>query len=377
MQTRYTDHPTWIDDSAQLRQLCAQWAAEPMLALDTEFIRTDTFYPIGALVQVSDDKGCFLIDPLRIDDFSPLTALLVDPNIVKVLHSCSEDLEVFERLFGVLPEPLVDTQIAAALDGLGFSLSYQRLTEALLDIHVPKGETRSDWLQRPLTPSQIHYAALDVAYLPPMYRMLMDSLRARGRDGWLREDCDALLRASRDNAGGVNYYQRIKSAWRLNPRQLWQLQQLVNWREQTARSVDRPRGRVLKDKCCFDIVRTRPRSAHELGAIDEVGPKTVRRYGEDILAILDREPDPGDLPEALPEPLPPTTRSLAKRLKVRAQHCADQLRMPLEILARKRDIEALIRSGLDGGDYQLPPGLAGWRRTVIGEPLLAAARQPG
>ncbi|WP_255399425.1 ribonuclease D [Oceanicoccus sp. KOV_DT_Chl] len=113
------EHPVYIDNNTDLARFCQQWAKAPVLALDTEFIRTDTFYPIGALVQVSDGTGCFLIDPLSIDDFSPFSALLENKDITKVLHSCSEDLEVFDRLFGVIPNPLVDTQIAAGLDGWG------------------------------------------------------------------------------------------------------------------------------------------------------------------------------------------------------------------------------------------------------------------
>ena len=139
MDTRHIDHSVYVDSDEQLSQLCQQWAGAELLALDTEFIRTDTFYPIAGLLQLSDGKGCFLIDPLTIDDFSPLAALLEDPAIIKVLHSCGEDLEIFDCLFGVLPQPLFDTQIGAALAGMDFSMGYQRLTEELLQQHVPKG----------------------------------------------------------------------------------------------------------------------------------------------------------------------------------------------------------------------------------------------
>ena len=375
MHPKYTDHPTYIDSSEQLLHFCHQWSQAPVLALDTEFIRTDTFYPIGALIQVSDGSGCFLIDPLAIDDFAPFKQLMTDTTIVKVLHSCSEDMEVFDRLLGVLPEPVVDTQIAAALDGLGFSLSYQRLTEVLLDIHVPKGETRSDWLQRPLTDSQIHYAALDVAYLPELYQRLHDSLDAKQRLSWLREECDQLAINYRMNSAEHAYFKRIKSAWKLSPEELGLLQTIIRWREQMARDKDRPRGRILKDRACFDIVKARPRDNRELAEIDDVGTQTVRHYGDDLLRMVKESQHSTEFPERLPPPLPSETRSLAKALKAHVQHRAKHLQVAEEMLARKKDYEALMRSGLDGGDYQLPESLNGWRKAVVGDELLAIARR--
>lgn len=375
MHPEYNEQPIYIDSDQLLAEYCEQWAGEPALAIDTEFIRTDTFYPIGALIQVSDDKQCCLIDPLAINDFSPFAALMTNGNVVKVLHSCSEDLEVFDRLLGVLPQPLFDTQIAAALDGLGFSLSYQRLTETLLGLHVPKGETRSNWLQRPLTQSQVHYAALDVAYLPEIYRRLRDSLQAKQRLDWVEEDCRGLESAYRQNSNAGDYLQRIKSAWRLNTEELGQLQRLIAWRERTAREQDRPRGRILKDPTCMEIIRAQPRDLRALGAVEDVHASTVRRYGEQVLAVLQQAPDADTPVPTLPEPLPLTTRQLMKRLKARVTQRAGQLQVAEEMLARKKDFEALVRSGLDGGDYQLPDSLGGWRKAVIGDELLAIARQ--
>lgn len=377
MQSSHIEHPVYIDSGEALNRLCGQWSELPMLALDTEFIRTDTFYPIGALVQVSDGKGCFLIDPLVIDDFSAFVAILLNPAIVKVVHACSEDLEVFDRLFGVVPRPLIDTQIAAALDGYGFSLGYQRMTEALLQIHVPKGETRSNWLQRPLTESQIHYAALDVAYLPEMYQLLTDSLQLKGRLDWLQQECERLLDAYSNSEGIDQYYKKVKSCWKLSPAQLAVLQRLTEWRELAARQKNIPRGRVVKDRSCYDIARSQPGNLHELAAIDELGAGTMRRYGETILAIIKRAQSlpPEDFPAPQPKPLPPQSSKVLKTLKTFVGDRARQLQMAPEILAKKRDYEALLRSGHNGGEYQLPQSLQGWRRDVVGQQLLELARR--
>ena len=366
------EHPHYIETDEELRRLCEQWSKAELLALDTEFIRTDTFYPIGALLQVSDGKGCFLIDPLSIDDLSPLSALLADTRIIKVLHACSEDLEVFDCLFGTLPRPMIDTQIAAALDGHGFSLGYQRLTETLLQIHVPKGETRSNWLQRPLTDSQIHYAALDVAYLPEMYRMLTDSLQQKGRMDWLQLECEGML-AGFSAPGKIDqYYQKVKSSWKLTPAQLALLQRLTQWRETTAREKDVPRGRVIKDRSCLDIAKCPPRTLQELSSIDEVGPGTMRRYGEAIMELIKQAQSIPEeqWPAPLPKPLPPQSNKLMKLLKAHVNQRAEQLQMAPELLAKKRDYEALLRTGYPGGDYSLPPSLLGWRKSIVGDELI-------
>ncbi|ARN75883.1 ribonuclease D [Oceanicoccus sagamiensis] len=379
MLSRQIDHPVYIDTNEALAQFCQQWSKATVLALDTEFIRTDTFYPIGALIQVSDGSGCFLIDPLPIDDFSPFKVLMTDPAITKVLHSCSEDLEVFDRLLGVLPTPLIDTQIAAGMNGLGFSLGYQAMTEALLQIHVAKGETRSNWLQRPLTDSQIHYAALDVAYLPDMYTMLCESLEAQGRMAWLQEECNKLINGYGGADAIRNHYLKVKSAWKLSAAQLGVLQLVVEWREHKARDRDRPRGRVLKDRSCFEIARLQPDSIRALSGIDEIGPKTVRNNGDDLLKLIKQGQSlpKTELPPALPKPLPPANGTIMKRLKAHVAKRAEQLNMAPELLARKKDYESLLRSGFHGDSYQLPDTLSGWRKSVVGDELLAILAKEG
>ena len=133
----------WICDNDSLGQHCAEWQQLPFVALDTEFMRVDTFYPIAGLIQIGDGVRAYLIDPLTIDNWQPLAALLENPAVIKVVHACSEDLEVLLRLTGSLPVPLFDTQLAAAYLNLGFSMGYSRLVQAVLDIELPKGETLS------------------------------------------------------------------------------------------------------------------------------------------------------------------------------------------------------------------------------------------
>ena len=363
-----TDLALFVDDDAQFVDLCKQWQQVDFLALDTEFIRTDTFYPIAGLLQVSDGHSNYLLDPLKITDFSAFAALMKDQGIVKVLHSCSEDLEVFDRLVGELPSPLFDTQIAAAISGLGFSMSYQRLVEALLDIHVEKGETRSNWLQRPLTQSQCHYAALDVEHLPKVYHLLSNRLTDLNRSQWLVEECEASIAKYHSNEP---YYKKVKSAWKLSSSQLGLLEQLTTWREQQARARDVPRGRIIKDRSCFEIAAKPPRSKTQLSAVEDITSKIVRTDGDTILSLIEQyQANPSNLP-ALPKPLPKESSATLKQLKEHVRIKAQQLDVPAELLVKKRDYEAIIRSGLRGAKYQLPSTLQGWRQNAVANDLLA------
>ncbi|HEY4597347.1 MAG TPA: ribonuclease D, partial [Thermoanaerobaculia bacterium] len=187
---------TPIRTDADLAAAAERWAAAPVLGLDTEFVRTNTFYHRLGLIQVTDGATSWLVDPLAARDLSPLAAVFRSPG-VKVLHSASEDIEVFYRALGVLPEPLFDTQIAGALAGAGAFLSYQKLVAAYLGVELAKEETRTDWLARPLSPGQLAYAAEDVAYLVPLYERLTADLQALGRLDWALEDSAALLDTTR------------------------------------------------------------------------------------------------------------------------------------------------------------------------------------
>ncbi len=151
--------PPIIDQDAALAEHCSRWLKLPFVAIDTEFVRTETFFPIAGLIQIGDGEQAFLIDPLKIQDWTPLVALLESPEVVKVLHACGEDLEVFQHLCSARVAPLFDTQLAAAYLGMDFSMGYSRLVSKLLGIELDKNETRSDWLQRPLTAQQLQYAA--------------------------------------------------------------------------------------------------------------------------------------------------------------------------------------------------------------------------
>lgn len=361
----------WVRDDEHLARLCAEWRQLPFVAVDTEFMRVDTFYPIAALLQVGDGRCAYLIDPLTISDWSAFAGLLEDPEVVKVLHACSEDLEVFLRLTGSLPVPLFDTQLAAGYLNIGFSMGYSRLVQSVLGIELPKGETRSDWLQRPLSDMQVRYAAEDAQHLAELYDALLPRLDDDKRS-WILEDGAEMVANLRCELDPDEAYRDVKQAWRLKPQQLAVLKVLAAWRERQARARNQPRNRVLREHSLWPLARTQPRDLIALARIDDMHPRTVRQDGETLLALI-REaaatPEQ-DWPEPLPEPLPLEVSSLLKKLRAVGQREGEALGIAPELMLRKKVLEALLKTGYPDGPYHLPDSLRGWRRARMGQALL-------
>ncbi len=363
----------WILDDASLARHCAEWRKLPFVALDTEFMRVDTFYPIAGLLQVGDGQRAFLVDPLVISDWSAFAALLEDQAVVKVLHACSEDLEVFSRLTGRLPAPLFDTQLAAGYLNLGFSMGYSRLVQEVLGIELPKGETRSDWLQRPLSPTQISYAAEDAQHLAEVYQVLQPKLSA-DKQAWVLEDGAELVANLRRETDPDQLYREAKLAWKLSRQQLAVMRALCAWRERQARARNQPRNRIIREHSLWPLAKTQPDNLVALARIEEMHPKTVRQDGETLLALIKEAGSlpPEQWPEALPQPLPLESTALLKKLRAVGQGESERLQIAPELMLRKKSLEALLKSGYPDGPYQLPDNLKGWRRELMGDALLAA-----
>ncbi len=361
----------WILDDRQLANACAQWQQLPYVALDTEFMRVDTFYPLAGLIQIGDGQHVWLIDPLKIQDWQPLARLLTDANVVKVLHACSEDLEVFLRLIGSLPHPLFDTQLAAAYLNLGFSMGYSRLVGQVLGVELPKAETRSDWLQRPLSDTQVRYAAEDVQHLAELYLALIPRLSAE-KLSWLLEDgAELVANLNREN-NPDELYREIKQAWRLNGQQLAVLQVLSAWRERQARARNQPRNRILRENTLWALARFQPTDQVGLAKLEDMHPRTIRQDGTTLLALLHQAAarPASEYPALLAPPLPLESTALLKRLRAVGQQEAERLQIAPELILRKKVLETLLKSGFPNGPYRLPDSLRGWRRARLGQTLL-------
>lgn len=371
--------PHWIAQDQELAELCARLRKQAAIAVDTEFMRSDTFYPIAGLIQIGDGTQSFLIDPLAITDVAPLRELMLDEAVTKVLHSCSEDIEVFECLLGVVPSPIFDTQIAAAFAGFGFSLGYAGLTKAVLNIDIPKDETRSDWLQRPLSASQLKYAALDVAHMLVIYGKLLQLLKNSERLQWVKEDCADIVTNARKPDNYSDAYQKVGFAWKLRPQQLAVLQQLCIWREIEARARNIPRNRLIKEPSLWEMARKLPQNAEHLQRVDDIPSRTLKNDTQTLLAIIKNsaETESSAWPEKLDAPLAQSEGAIMKALKGFVREKAESLAVPAEILIRKKEYEFIVRSGMKGGVYQLPERLLGWRYTIVGDALLKLANEFG
>jgi ribonuclease D len=369
--------PIWIDQDDQLAELCARWQQQAALAIDTEFMRSDTFYPIAGLLQVGDGTGCYLIDPLAIHNLEPLRELLLNPAVTKVLHSCSEDLEVFQRWLGVVPAPLFDTQVAAAFAGLGFGVGYANLVKSVLAIEIPKEETRSDWLQRPLSAAQLKYAALDVAHMLIVYGKLLQILKANERLEWVKSDCADIVDNARKPDEFSEAYQKVGFAWKLRQQELLILKELCIWREQEARARDIPRNRLIKEPSLWEIARKRIQDVALLQKVPDIPSRTLKNDAETIIAIVTRAlaADESAWPARLDPPLAQSEAPLMKVLKTYVREFAENIGLQPEVLIRKKDYELLVRSGMNGGEYRLPERLLGWRYHLIGEGLLNIVRE--
>jgi len=363
----------WVREDAHLASLSAEWRALPYVAVDTEFMRVDTFYPIAGLVQVGDGRCAYLIDPLTIGDWTPFAQLLEDTSVVKVLHACSEDLEVLLRLTGSLPAPLFDTQLAAGYLNIGFSMGYSRLVQSVLGLELPKGETRSDWLQRPLSEMQVRYAAEDAQHLAELYEALLAKLPDDKR-AWVLEDGAELVANLQREVDPDELYREAKLGWRLNRQQLAVLRALTAWRERQARERNQPRNRILREHSLWPLARYQPMDLTALARIDDMHPRTIRQDGETLLALI-REAaatPASQWPEALPEPLPLEASSALKKLRAVGQREAERLGIAPELMLRKKVLESLLKSGFPNGPYRLPDSLKGWRREKMGQALLDA-----
>ena len=345
-------------------------ACGDVVGVDTEFMRTRTFYPIPALYQLGGADGVRLIDAQARQSFAPLRALLTDAARTKVMHACSEDMEVIDRHLGLRPAAVVDTQIAHAFLSADISKSYASVVEAYLAVGISKRETRSDWLRRPLSNRQLAYAKEDAAHLVPLWSRMRDRLLALGRLSWFEEEMSTLLARAEPDPG--EYYRGMRRAGRLRTANLSALRSLATWREYEARRRDIPRGHIVRDEHLVAVAQAAPVSRDDLRELLPRG--AMRRYGGAILSACSRglKAHRHAPPEPLPGPLSKRERTAAKRMRECVRSTSERLGMAPELLGRKRLIEACARRFFATGD--VPEAMLGWRAPLLGERFLELLR---
>jgi len=366
-------NPIIIEAADELHALIEEIRHEPCVALDTELVWERTFYPHLGLVQVGRlDGDCYLLDAVKLPDMAPLGRILTDPNITKILHDAVQDLQILFRATGAAPVRIFDTQVAAGFAGMSHLLSLQKLIAELLGIMLPKDQTRTNWLRRPLRPRQIEYAADDVRYLPEIHDLLRRKAAELKTEEWMDEELalldDPSLYEERDPH---EQYHRIRAASSLRPRQLAILRELTAWRERHARSINRPRGRVVEDRELVAVACGKADRVEDLHCIPNVDPKTAKRHGSELLAAVQRGRDipEGELPS---RPKPRNTRRVSRdRVETAVGHIrarCEERGIDPAMVATKGEIALMLLDGRDAEVSEHRP-LHGWRAELLSNSL--------
>lgn len=361
-----------ITTDEALASICKAARQVPALALDTEFVRTRTYYPQLGLIQLYDGTQASLIDPLAITDWAPFKALLQDTSVIKFLHAGSEDLEVFLNAFGLLPTPFIDTQILAAFSGRPLSCGFATLVESFTGIALDKSESRTDWLARPLTERQCEYAAADVLYLLPIAHKLMEETQAAGWMSAALDECKLMANRRQEILDPEEAWREIGNAWQLRTRQLACLKMLASWRLRKARERDMAVNFVVREENLWQVARYMPGS---LGELDQLGlsGSEIRFHGKTLVALVAQAQA---LPEdQWPEPLSnlvdmPGYRKVFKAIKARVQEISEACGLSAELLASRRQINQLLNWHWKLKNQTTAPELmSGWRGELMGERL--------
>ncbi|WNH52736.1 ribonuclease D [Stenotrophomonas oahuensis] len=352
----------WIKTPAELDERFRQRPTR--IGLDTEFIRERTYWPQLALVQMAVGDEVLLIDPLIPGMNEALAQWLADTSILKIMHSASEDLVTFKVACGVLPRPLFDTQIGAALAGIGGGMGYQKLVTAINGVTLAKGETRSDWMRRPLSDAQLQYAADDVEYLFALHDAIEAKLQEQGRRQWLDDDAERLL-ASVEHDEERWPHVAMRSAQFMDAAAQLRLLRLLRWRDVQARSSDRPRSWILDNELAAQLARTPPADQEALGKVMDSFPKAPRKLlGAVWQALVTPLEDEAQAPLALPAN--DGNKQALKKLQDAVSARTAELGLPDGVLASRKHLESYLES------RQWPAALAGWRQAELESRLQAA-----
>jgi ribonuclease D len=367
----------YIDTPEALTDYCDRIANADALAIDTEFVRTKTLVPQLGLIQVYDGEHLGLIDPVALDDLSVFNEILVDPSIIKVLHSCSEDLDALWFNLKVTPTPLFDSQFAANLLDMGQTLGYANLVEQMLNVHVDKGESRTDWIARPLSAEQLKYAAADVFYLLPVYRQLAEKVEKMGQTDWVFQESAFLSSKKRAEIPSDLAYLSLKNNWKIDAQSRQALKEIASWRLQQAQKRDMAINFVLREQGMLEVATKLPENKAQLFQLESITPKEARIHTDILLELVQNARNTAS--EDCPSKVQRLTdfndykKALAV-LKVVCEGLAEKHATRVEVLASKKQLNQWLKwcwfeiDELDSVQLQ-PDIVSGWRRHIFAKEL--------
>lgn len=358
----------YVSSQAELEELASELAGSKVLAIDTEFMREKTYFAKLCLLQLNNGEVSALVDPLAIDDLSPLVPILEDEACVKIFHAGTQDIDILYHATGTTPSPVFDTQVAASLLGYPLQVGYGPLVHSVCDVRLPKADSYTDWSKRPLTNSQKRYALDDVAFLPRIYEVLRDKLVSMGRLSWCDQDFADLADSKKYEVDPREMWRRVKRVSSLSRAQLAIARELAAWRENEAISRNIPRKWVLSDEAIVEISRKAPKSKE---ALFEVRGLSSKLNGKDVNQILDavrkgKSTEQDRWPQLERHPKGDsesegTVDLLSSLLEVRAKQ--NDVAAPL--IATHSDLSKLVR-----GHHENLPLLEGWRYEIAGKELV-------
>jgi ribonuclease D len=356
----------WVDRKDELPALARTLESQSLIGLDTEFLRERTFFPKLCLLQLAAGGDIWCVDTLRGGSLDPLVPALTAAQTRKVIHAARQDLEAFYLTTKRVISPVFDTQIAAGCIGLKPQVGYAELVKTLLDVTIPKGQTRTDWSKRPLTPEQLEYAADDVLYLGDIAERLTARLRELGREHWAFEDCAALGDARLYEPDPDQAWERLRGIGQLDPKPRARAKSIAIWRERIARERDLPRAWIISDAAIFAVAQANPGSRAALGALDAMPANFNDAFAASLLQTLHEQSNTpvSDLNPSQDARPTPEQKALLARLAKIVDARAAELQVSAELLAPRGELKALAMGARDSH------ALVGWRREQIGERLL-------
>lgn len=357
----------YIANQENLEAFARRAQSSSVLAVDTEFLREKTYYARLCLLQLATDDEVVIVDPFSVKDLSALAALMLDRNITKLFHAGRQDLEIIFRTIGVLPSPIFDTQIAAALLGHTQQIGYASLVHAECGVTLKKADSFTDWSHRPLSESQLEYAADDVVFLPQLYRTMSASLREKGRLRWLDNDFADLCDPARYDVKERERFRRLKRASQLNAQQLSAAREFAAWRETTAQERNVPRKWVVSDEQIVEACKREARTIDELFMVRGMRERLTTRDARKVVDLMVRGFDapPEMWPELEHGKNEPNVDAQLDLMCALVRLRAKQNGVAFQTLASHDDLAKVARGHTEDVDL-----LRGWRRSLVGEELL-------
>ena len=369
---------TWVRKQGQLAEVIDALATCGRVALDTEFIKRDTYYPRLALVQLNTGNHVYLLDAPQLQ-LSELWQALMKVDVA-IWHACGEDLGIFYLLSGCPPlSNIFDTQIALSYLTGQLQMGYQQALDEQLDMHIDKEQSQSDWLQRPLSDEQEQYAIDDVRFLPALYLSLEYALKSQGLYEYVWEDCQLYANDLYDAQNVADEQMYLTMAdYRYTSEQMAILQAVATWREELARSTNQPRTFVIKKQAVREIITEKPNTMRELAHKTTMHRSMLRLYGEELLKVIKdaKNLHPAQYPDCLLPPYRSKNKVLSKAVQQAIDDQAGAIGVPANVLMRKKWLGQLYEViAFDKDISELPEGLKGWRNEWVMDTLIPVIKQ--